>query len=44
MAKAVKNTLMIEELFFPIKITAPEKRTQKTINKLQTIAGRVLKK
>ena len=25
-------------------ITAPEKRTQKTINKLKTIAGRVLKK
>ena len=25
-------------------ITAPEKRTKKTINKLKTIAGRVLKK
>ena len=25
-------------------ITAPEKRTQKTINKLKTVAGRVLNK
>ena len=25
-------------------ITAPEKRTQKTIDKLRTVAGRVLKK
>jgi hypothetical protein len=25
-------------------ITSPEKRTQKTINKLKTIAGRVLSK
>ena len=25
-------------------ITAPEKRTQKTINKLKTVAGRILSK
>ena len=42
--KLSKADLLLSEKIFEAIITATEKRTQKTIDKLKTVAGRVLNK